>query len=134
MIFQDTIIEVAAQVVGTLLVTLIGVFGAWLTAKIGKRVELTNINKAKDELIIAAQQTVMELQQTVVEGMKAAAKDGKLSEDEITELSIMLLNKTKQKMSLPAIQLLEAAAVDVNAMIRGAGEALIAELHDDNIE
>ena len=130
---QDTIITIVAQVIATLLITLIGVLGAWLTAKIGKRVELTNINKAKDELILAAQQTVMELQQTVVEGMKAAAKDGKLTEDEITELSIMLLNKTKQKMSLPAIQLLEAAAVDVNAMIRGAGEALIAELHDDTI-
>lgn len=129
----DTIITIVAQVIATLLITLIGVFGAWLTAKIGKRVELTNINKAKDELIDAAQQTVMELQQTVVEGMKAAAKDGKLTEDEITELSIMLLNKTKQKMSLPAIQLLEAAAVDVNALIRGAGEALIAELHDDTI-
>ena len=127
----DTIITIVAQVIATLLVTLIGVFGAWLTAKIGKRVELTNINKAKDELIIAAQQTVMELQQTVVEGMKAAAKDGKLTEDEITELSIMLLNKTKQKMSLPSIQLLEAAAVDVNAMIRGAGEALIAQLHHE---
>lgn len=128
---QDAIINIVAQVVATLLITLIGVLGAWLTAKIGKRVELTNINKAKDELIIAAQQTVMELQQTVVEGMKAAAKDGKLTEDEITELSIMLLNKTKQKMSLPSIQLLEAAAVDVNAMIRGAGEALIAQLHHE---
>ena len=128
---QDTIIKVIAEVIATLLITLIGVFGAWLTAKIGKRVELTNINKAKDELVEAAQRTVLELQQTVVEGMKAAAQDGKLSEEEITELSIMLLNKTKQKMSLPSIQLLEAAAVDVNAMIRGAGEALIAELHDD---
>ena len=131
---QDTIITIVAQVIATLLITLIGVLGAWLTAKIGKRVELTNINKAKDELIEAAQRTVMELQQTVVEGMKAAAKDGKLTEDEITELSIMLLNKTKQQMSLPAIQLLEAASVDVNALIRGSGEALIAELHDDTIE
>lgn len=129
---QDAIIEVITQVLATLLITLIGVLGTWLTAKVLKRVELTNINKAKDELIEAAQQTVMELQQTVVEGMKVAAKDGKLSEDEITELSIMLLNKTKQKMSLPAIKLLEAAAVDVNALIRGAGEALIAELHEDN--
>lgn len=131
---QDAIIEVITQVLATLLITLIGVLGTWLTAKVLKRVELTNINKAKDELIEAAQQTVMELQQTVVEGMKAAAQDGKLSEEEITELSIMLLNKTKQKMSLPAIRLLEAAAVDVNALIRGAGEALIAELHDDTIE
>lgn len=131
---QDAIINIVAQVIAAFLITLIGVFGAWLTAKIGKRVELTNINKAKYELIEAAQQTVMELQQTVVEGMKAAATDGKLTEDEITELSMMLLDKTKQKMSLPAIQLLEAAAVDVNALIRGAGEALIAQLHEVNKE
>ena len=130
---QDAIIEIIAQVVATLLITLIGVLGTWLTAKVLKRVELTNINKAKDELVEAAQRTVLELQQTVVEGMKAAAQDGKLSEEEITELSIMLLNKTKQQMSLPAIKLLEAAAVDVNALIRSAGEALIAELHDDTI-
>ena len=130
---QDAIIEVITNVLATVLITLIGVLGTWLTAKVLKRVELTNINKAKDELVEAAQRTVLELQQTVVEGMKAAAKDGKLSEEEITELSIMLLNKTKQQMSLPAIKLLEAAAVDVNALIRSAGEALIAELHDDTI-
>lgn len=130
---QDAIIEVITQVLATVLITLIGVLGTWLTAKVLKRVELTNINKAKDELVEAAQRTVLELQQTVVEGMKAAAQDGKLSEEEITELSIMLLNKTKQQMSLPAIKLLEAAAVDVNALIRSAGEALIAELHDDTI-
>ena len=129
---QDAIIEVITQVLATLLITLIGVLGTWLTAKVLKRVELTNINKAKDELVEAAQRTVLELQQTVVEGMKAAAKDGKLTEDEITELSIMLLNKTKQQMSLPAIKLLEAAAVDVNALIRSAGEALIAELHEED--
>lgn len=129
---QDAIISVVAQIVSTLLITLIGVLGAWLTAKIGKRVELTNINKAKDELIAAAQQTVLELQQTVVEGMKEAAADGKLSEDEIASLGLMLLGKTKEKMSLPAIQLLEAAAVDINAIIRGAGEALICEMHDDD--
>ena len=126
----DAIINVIAQVLATLLITLIGVLGAWLTAKIGKRVELSNINKAKDELIIAAQQTVMELQQTVVEGLKDVAIDGKLSEEEITELSGLLVNKTKEKMSLPAIKLLEAAAVDVNALIRGAGEALINQMHE----
>ena len=127
---NEAIISLIAQVLATLLIPLIGVLGAWLTAKIGKRVELSNINKAKDELIIAAQQTVMELQQTVVEGLKDVAIDGKLSEEEITELAGLLVSKTKEKMSLPAIKLLEAAAVDVNALIRGAGEALINQMHE----
>jgi hypothetical protein len=131
---QDVIINIVAEVVSTLLITLIGVLGAWLTAKIGKRVELTNINKAKDELIEAAQQTVMELQQTVVEGLKEKAADGKLTDDEIESLALMLMTKTKEKMSLPAIKVLEAAAVDVNALIRGAGEALINEMHNEEVE
>lgn len=127
---NEAIISLIAQALATLLITLIGVLGALLTAKIGKRVELSNINKAKDELILAAQQTVMELQQTVVEGLKDVAIDGKLSEEEIAELAGMLINKTKEKMSLPAIKLLESAAVDVNALIRGAGEALINQMHE----
>ena len=128
---QDAIIKIIAEVLGTFLITLIGVAGAWITAKIGKRVELTNILHAKDEVISAAQQTVLELQQTLVDDMKAKAADGKLTEDEINDLAILLIGKTKEKMSLPAIKLLEAAAVDVNALIRGAGEALIEQMHDD---
>lgn len=127
----DIIIKTIAEVIGTLLITAICVLGAWLTAKIGKRVELTNINKAKDELILAAQQTVLELQQTVVEGLKAASADGKLSDEEIASLGLTLLAKTKEKMSLSAMNVLEAAAVDVNALIRGAGEALIERMHAD---
>lgn len=126
----DAIINVIAQVLATLLITLIGVLGAWLTAKIGKRVELSNINKAKDELIIAAQQTVMELQQTLVDELKEKSADGKLTEEEITELGFLLVDKTKKKMSLSAIGVLEAASVDIIALIRGAGEALINQMHE----
>lgn len=127
---NEAIISLIAQVISTILVTLIGVLGAWLTTKIGQRVELSNINKAKDELIIAAQQTVMELQQTVVEELKDKAADGKLTEEEITELGFLLVDKTKKKMSLSAIGVLEAASVDITALIRGAGEALINQMHE----
>lgn len=127
---NEAIISLIAQVISTILITLIGVLGAWLTTKIGQRVELSNINKAKDELIIAAQQTVMELQQTVVEELKDKAADGKLTEEEITELGFMLVDKTKKKMSLSAIGVLEAASVDIIALIRGAGEALINQMHE----
>lgn len=128
---NEAIISLIAQVISTILITLIGVLGAWLTTKIGQRVELSNINKAKDELIIAAQQTVMELQQTVVEELKDKAADGKLTEEEITELGFLLVDKTKKKMSLSAIGVLEAASVDIIALIRGAGEALINQMHEE---
>lgn len=126
----NVITETAVQVLASLAVTLIGVFGSWLLAKLAKRAELAGIQSATDELITAAQITVMELQQTVVEHLKAAAADGKLTEDEINGLGVMLLNGAKEKMSAPSMKLLIAAGADVDKIIKGAGEALIAEMHE----
>ena len=121
----EIIIQNAVQIVATLLITLIGVLGAWLTAKIAKRTELNNIAAATDAVINAAQLTVLELQQTVVEGWKAASADGKLSEDEIKQLGAMLYQKTLEKMADSTKDLLNAAGVDITAIITGAGEAMI---------
>ena len=49
----------------------------------------------------------------------------KLTEDEIKNLSAMLLEKALDKMSEPAKALLMAAGVDISAIITGAGEAMI---------
>lgn len=125
----EVIIETAVKVIASLAVTLIGVFGSWLLSKLAKRAELAGIQSATDELITAAQITVLELQQTVVEGMKAAAKDGKLTEDEIASLGSMLLNGAKEKMSAPSMNLLISAGADIDKIIKGAGEALIADMH-----
>lgn len=121
----EIIMETVVQIVATLLITLIGVLGAWLTAKLAKKTELTNINAATNEVVSAAQLTVLELQQTVVDGWKAASADGKLSQDEVAELGKMLIEKTMEKMSDSAKSLLTAAGVDITAIITGAGEAMI---------
>ena len=122
---NEVIIETAVRILATLILTLIGVLGTWLTAKIAKRNELANINAATNEAIGAAQLTVLELQQTVVDGWKAASADGKLSKDEITQLGTMLIDKTMEKMSDSAKNLLTAAGVDITAIIKGAGEAMV---------
>ena len=77
----------------------------------------------------AAQTTVGELQQTTVEAMKAAAADGKLTEDQIRTLKADLLRMTREKLAEPTVQLLEAAKLDINAMIQGAAEDLINQMH-----
>ena len=122
---NEVIMETVMQIVGTLLITLIGVLGTWLTAKIGKRQELMNIAVAINEAVNAAQSTVLELQQTVVDGWKAASADGKLTEEEINELGYLLVNKTVEKMSDSAVNLLVSAGVDITAIIKGAGEEMI---------
>lgn len=69
--------------------------------------------------------TVMKLQQTTVDGLKAAHYDGKLTRDGICELNAKLLNMTREKMSDSVICLLNAAGVDINSYILGVGEEVI---------
>ena len=126
---MDTvIIETAVSVLANLAVTLIGVLGAWLLMQISKSQKLSTINTAVGELTNAAEQTVLELQQTVVDDLKAASTDGKLTKDEIKMLGKKLIEGALSKMSASAMDVLKAANVDVNAIITGAGEALIAQM------
>ena len=124
----NVIIETIVSILANLAVTLIGVAGAWLMAQIGKSHHLNTINAAIGELTAAAETTVLELQQTCVEGMKAANADGKLTQAEIAILGKKLLDGALEKMSETSMGVLRAANVDVNAIITGAGEALIARM------
>ena len=120
------IIENAVQVTATMLLMLIGVLGTWISTKIAKREELKNISAATEEATKAAQTTVLQLQQTTVEHLKAASADGKLTKDEIDSLGKALLEGTIAKMSASAVKLLNAAGVDLSELIKGVGEAMIA--------
>ena len=119
------LIENAVNISAAFLIALIGVFGAWLTAKLGKATQLDTVNHAQQELIKLAQITVGELKQTVVDGMKAAHKDGKLTQEEITQLGQLLYEKTMAKLSASAMDVLTAAQVDISALITGTAEQLI---------
>ena len=125
---NTVIIETIVSIIANIAVTLIGVFGAWLLMQISKSQQLSTINSAVGELTTAAEQTVLELQQTVVDGLKAAHEDGKLTEDEIAKLGRLLLDGALKKMSNSAIGVLKAANIDINAIVTGAGEALIARM------
>ena len=124
----DILIENAVNIAAAFFIALIGVFGAWLTAKIGKATQLDTVNRAQQELIKLAQITVGELKQTVVDGMKAASKDGKLTKDEITQLGQLLYEKTTAKLSASAMDVLTAAQVDISALITGSAEHLIGQM------
>ena len=125
---NTVIIETVVSVLANLAITLIGVAGAWLVTQIGKSQQLKTIGAAVDELTKAAETTVLELNQTVVDGLKEASADGKLTQDEITNLGKLLLDGALAKMSDSGINVLKAANVDINAIVTGAGEALIAKI------
>lgn len=127
---EAVIIENLVEIVVTALVMLIGVLGTWLTAKIGKHEQLKSVNLAQQEVLAMAALTVEELQQTIVDGLKAGREDGKLTEQEIEALGVTLLEQTKAKMSQPSISLLDAAGVDITALIRGAGESWVKKIKE----
>ncbi len=101
--------------------------------QIGKAQELKTINAAIGELTNAAETTVLELNQTVVEGLKVASTDSKLTQKKNTMLGKQLSEGTLAKMSESGIGVLKDANVDVNAIITGAGEALIARIKSGSI-
>jgi outer membrane murein-binding lipoprotein Lpp len=128
---NSVIIETIVSIAANLAVTFIGVLGAWLLAQIGRNQKLKTISTAVEELTNAAEQTVLELQQTTVDALKAASADGKLTQDEITDLGQKLLSGALAKMSDSGIEVLKAANVDINAIVTGAGEALIAQMKEE---
>ena len=124
----NILIENAVNIAAAFFIALIGVFGAWLTAKLGTATQLDTVNRAQQELIKLAQITVGELKQTVADGMKAANKDGKLTKDEIAQLGNLLYEKTTAKLSASAMKVLTAAQVDISALITGTAEHLIGQM------
>jgi vacuolar-type H+-ATPase subunit H len=122
---NEMMIEVGMQILGELVLAIIGVAGAWLMAKIAQREKLHNIAIATGEAVEAAVQTAAALQQTVVLAMKEAAADGKLTEQDIQELGILLLNTAMKKLSDPAKDILTAAGKDITAIIQDAAEEWI---------
>ncbi|MBA4348157.1 MAG: hypothetical protein C0413_04835 [Clostridiales bacterium] len=130
---MEMLLNYGLQVVATLLITLIGVLGTYLTLQLGKNAKLRNINDAQKELIRVAKITVGELQQTMVLQLKAASSDGKLTPQEIASLRAKLLDKTVEKLSAPAYALLYAASVDVEGLILGVGESWIERIKQQPI-
>lgn len=128
---QDVLIDNVANIVQTIIITLLGVLGTWLSIKLSGNAKLKNINEATQAVIKTAQLTAGELKQTIVDDLKAGRSDGKLTEDEIETLKNKLQSKTYEKLSAPILQLLNESAVDVQGLIAGAGEAWIEKVKRD---
>lgn len=133
--FIQTAVEIIAEnIIGwifAVVAIVLGAFGVWVLKKVGKREGLEGISTATDEVIKMATITIGELQQTIVNDLKANAADGKLTKEEIIMLSEKLVEKTLEKMSQPVYNLLNAAGTDIIALIKGAGEDWINSLKSE---
>ena len=124
----NVILENLISIAAAAMIALIGILGSLITRELNKNTALSSINLAQQELIAMAQQTVGELQQTVVDRLKASNPAGKLSSEEIHALGEVLIDKTLKKISDPTAKLLNAAGVDVIALIHGSAENFLNSL------
>lgn len=125
---REVLIEVGTQVVFELLMLLIGIAFAYLTKLVGKTKRLEHVAAAMDELETVVKHIVGDLQQTVVDGLKEATEDHKLSNTDIAYIGEQLIEKVGKQISAPAADTLYAAGVDVEAMIHSIAEAEIARI------
>lgn len=127
-IIVQTVVQYVAEIVALVIISALGILGAFVLKKINKNKDLKNIAGATQLVINAAQETVRRLQQTVVEGYKEEALDGKLTPEQIAELKRRTLEITMGTLAQPVLDLLLAAKVDISGLITNAAEAYINEM------
>jgi hypothetical protein len=129
---REVIIEVTVQVIGAIVMGVIGIMFAYIGKLIGQNKKLENISSAMNQLEGVVQSVVGELQQTMVEGLKEASVDGKLSNEDIYDLGRLLVQKATEQLSDPASATLEAAGIDIVSMIHSMAEAYIERVKRGN--
>lgn len=125
---REALIEIGTRVVFTLIMAGLSILFAYIGRLLAKNQKMTHIAAAMDELERVTHNAVGDLQQTVVDGLKKASENGKLTAEDIEHLGKMLLDKVAAQMSLPTIETLHAAGVDVEAMVHSVAEAYIAKI------
>lgn len=129
---REVIIEVAVQVIGAILMGIVGIVFAYIGKWMGEKEKLGTVSAAMGQLEAVVKNVVGELQQTFVEGLKEASEDGKLSKTDIQWLGEQLIEKATEQLSDPAADTLEAAGIDIEAMIHSMAEAYIERIKRGN--
>lgn len=125
---REVMIEVAVQVIGTILMGVLSIVFAYIGKWMGQTKKLETVSAAMEELERVVKNVVGDLQQTVVEGLKDASVDGKLSQEEIYDLGKMLVMKVSEQLSDPASTTIKAAGIDMTEAIHSIAEAYIAKI------
>lgn len=129
-IFQ-VVVQYVAEIVALVIISAIGILGAYVLNKINKNKNLENIAEATAQVIGASQETVRRLQQTLVDEWKENAMDGKLTPEQIAELKEKTLQITLETLAQPVLELLLSAKVDISSLITNAAEAYINEMKEN---
>ncbi len=119
-----TAIEIVAGVVQTALLGLVAL--AFAAAQ--KNTKSERLKTALGSLEQAANKTVLALQETAVEKLKTAAKNGKLTKSEIDALTKESIALIRDRMGVDAQNVIMAAGLDLGDMITAEYKAAITRM------
>lgn len=124
----NVVIESAANVAAILLAAVLTYAINYLRVIVANKLKMQSTALALSSLDTAVAQTVAELQQTLVEDLKAASEDGKLDDDEIKMLGELLVKGATAKLSEPAAELIKAAGIDIAEYIKSVAEGYVLQV------
>lgn len=121
-------IDALTPVIVDFVIGLVGILFALLLSKLRKIAALENVTDALEVLEAAIVKTVYSNQQVLVDDLKAAASDGKLTPDEVAMLQARTLEKVKSSVGPSVIKCILAAGIDLDNYILDTAEAVIHEI------
>ena len=125
---REVLIEIGTKLAFEILLAVLAIGFASLSKLLAKSQRMNHVALAMNEMEAVVVAVVGELQQTTVDGLKAASDDGKLSKSDIEWLGRLLIDKAAKGMSESAVNTLNAAGVDIESMIHSIAEAYIAQI------
>lgn len=122
--WTQIIIAAVGLLFTAVLIPLVKAAFAWLKSK----TENEAIKAALDEAQTVADTVVTSLQQTVVDGLKAKAADGKLTADDAASVAEMATQQFFDDISDKSLELLESHTMDIEAYIKRVIESQLLKL------
>lgn len=106
-----------------IVVSLLGLLGTWVLNELRRKIKTERHAKLFDSLRGAAEVAVRDLEQTLVPEIKAAAKDGKITEAERAKLQRIAVERTKRNLGTMTKDLRAVVGTEVDHVIRSYVES-----------
>lgn len=123
--FVTPILTQVADVLQTLIITVIGAAGVWLVTYIKRKFKIETTNSAIEEMHKFVTIIVGDQEQTLVKEMKKLSPDGKLTDDQQQELLDNAIDKVMSLMSEESVNILRDSSICVEDLIKSSIESKI---------
>lgn len=129
--FVNALIQALVPVAVEIIVGVAGIIGSLAIVQLSKSAKFKHVADAIEMLQNAVVDTVYANQQVLVDDLKAAAADGKLSESEIAMLQARTIERAKAKVGPAAANVITAAGIDLDQLILDSAESVVRSIKED---